>query len=104
MKLYNIQKIKIDSHVLIFVQTDRLNKVLECVNEVHSLCGVLGMDFGQTVSEVHPSLQGSSMGHSTNISNSTLEGLEQAIRKLKTERKIRIQKVMQMVLWFLILN
>ncbi|TXG56997.1 hypothetical protein EZV62_018310 [Acer yangbiense] len=74
-------------------KSDRLNKVLEYVNEVHSLCGVLGLDFGQTVSDVHPSLQGSSMGHSTNISNSTLEGLEQAIMKLKTQRKFRIQKL-----------
>ncbi|KAK1552535.1 hypothetical protein Q3G72_018856 [Acer saccharum] len=74
-------------------KSDRLNKVLEYVNEVHSLCGVLGLDFGQTVSDVHPSLQGSSMGHSTNISNSTLEGLEHAITKLKTQRKFRIQKL-----------
>ncbi|KAK4842311.1 hypothetical protein QYF36_019525 [Acer negundo] len=74
-------------------KSDRLNKVLEYVNEVHSLCGVLGLDFGQTVSDVHPSLQGSSMGHSTNISNSTLEGLEQSITKLKTQRKFRIQKL-----------
>ncbi|XP_044480584.1 65-kDa microtubule-associated protein 6-like [Mangifera indica] len=74
-------------------KSDRLNKVLEYVNEVHSLCGVLGLDFGQTVSDVHPSLHGTGMGHSTNISNSTLEGLEQAIVKLKAERKFRIQKL-----------
>lgn len=35
------------------------------------------------------------MEQSTNISNSTLEGLEQAIVKLKIERKARILKVMQ---------
>ncbi|KAJ0038743.1 hypothetical protein Pint_22508 [Pistacia integerrima] len=74
-------------------KSDRLNKVLEYVNEVHSLCGMLGLDFGQTVSDVHPSLHGTGMGHSTNISNSTLEGLEQAIVKLKAERKFRIQKL-----------
>ncbi|XP_044494224.1 65-kDa microtubule-associated protein 6-like isoform X4 [Mangifera indica] len=74
-------------------KSDRLNKVLEYVNEVHTLCGVLGMDFGQIVSNVHPSLHGTSMGHSTNISNSTLEGLEQAIVNLKSERKFRIQKL-----------
>ncbi|KAJ4710165.1 65-kDa microtubule-associated protein 6-like [Melia azedarach] len=78
-------------------KSDRLNKVLEYVNEVHSLCGVLGLDFGQTVSDVHPSLHGTSMGHSTNISNGTLEGLEQAIVKLKKERKIRIQKLKEIV-------
>lgn len=76
-----------------FLQSDRLHKVLEYVNEVHSLCGVLGLDFGQTVSDVHPSLHGTSPEQSTNISNSTLEGLEMTILKLKTERKARIQKV-----------
>ncbi|KAK4596956.1 hypothetical protein RGQ29_014834 [Quercus rubra] len=78
-------------------KSDRLHKVLEYVNEVHSLCGVLGLDFGQTVSDVHPSLQGTSMEQSTNISNSTLEGLEQAIVKLKLERKVRIMKVKDIV-------
>lgn len=80
-------------HTYCLLQSDRLHKVLEYVNEVHSLCGVLGLDFGQTVSDVHPSLQGTSMEQSTNISNSTLEGLEQAIVKLKLERKVRIMKV-----------
>ncbi|KAF3432050.1 hypothetical protein FNV43_RR26789 [Rhamnella rubrinervis] len=78
-------------------KSDRLHKVLEYVNEVHTLCGVLGLDFGQTVSEVHPSLQGTSVEQSTNISNSTLEGLEQTILKLKTERKVRIQKLKDIV-------
>lgn len=85
-----------------FLQSDRLNRVLEYVNEVHSICGVLGLDFGQTVSDVHPSLHGTAMGHSTNISNSTLEGLEHAIVKLKAERKIRIQKVMEIFLYYFI--
>lgn len=87
-----------------FQQSDRLNKVLQFVNEVHTLCGVLGLDFGQTVSEVHPSLQGTSVEQTTNISNSTLEGLEQTILKLKTERKARIQKVLLMIFckWLLV--
>ncbi|CAK7326864.1 unnamed protein product [Dovyalis caffra] len=74
-------------------KSDRLHKVFEYVNEVHSLCGVLGLDFGKTVSDVHPSLHGTHQEQSTNISNSTLEGLEQAIRTLKLERKARIQKL-----------
>lgn len=64
------------------------------MNEVHSLCGVLELDFGQTVGDVHPSLHGTDVEQSTNISNSTLEGLGHTILKLKTERKARIQKVM----------
>ena len=71
---------------------DHLQKVLQCVNEVLSLCSVLGLDFGQTVGDVHPSLHGTQVEQSTNISNSTLEGLEQAILKLKIERKTRISE------------
>lgn len=51
------------------------------------------MDFSKTVGDVHPSLHGTSLGQSTNISDNTLEGLEQTILKLKTERKVRFQKV-----------
>lgn len=76
-----------------YLQSDRLHQVLEHISEVHSLCGVLGLDFGQTVSDVHPSLERTSMEQATNISNSTLEGLEHTILTLKTERKTRIQKV-----------
>ncbi|XP_022992883.1 65-kDa microtubule-associated protein 6-like [Cucurbita maxima] len=74
-------------------KSDRLHKVLEHVSEVHSLCGVLGLDFSQTVSEVHPSLERTSVEQATNISNRTLEGLEHTILTLKTERKTRIQKL-----------
>lgn len=84
-------------HVLQKEKSERLNKVLEYVDEVHSLCGVLGLDFGKTVSDVHPSLDGTSIEQATNISNSTLEGLEQSIIKLKNERTFRIQKVKDIV-------
>ncbi|XP_020880016.1 65-kDa microtubule-associated protein 6 [Arabidopsis lyrata subsp. lyrata] len=78
-------------------KSDRLNKVLGYVNEVHALCGVLGVDFSQTVCEVHPSLHRTDQEQSTNISDSTLEGLEHMIQKLKTERKARIQKLKDVV-------
>ncbi|KAL1565444.1 65-kDa microtubule-associated protein 6-like [Salvia divinorum] len=74
-------------------KSERLQKVMDYVNEVHTLCGVLSMDFGQTVSDIHPSLHGSSVGLVTNISDSTLEGLDQAVLKLKTEKKFRFQKL-----------
>lgn len=63
------------------------------MNEVHTLCGVLGVDFGQTVSEVHPSLHRTNHEQSTNISDNTLDGLQHMIQKLKTERRDRFQKV-----------
>lgn len=57
------------------------------------MCSVLGLDFGKTISDVHPSLHGTSLEQATNISDGTLEGLENAILKLKTEKKVRFQKV-----------
>ncbi|KDP38177.1 hypothetical protein JCGZ_04820 [Jatropha curcas] len=84
-------------HTLQKEKSDRLHKVFEYVNEVHTLCGVLGLDFGQTVSDVHPSLHKENQEQLTNISNSTLEGLEQSIIKLKLERKARIQKLKDIV-------
>lgn len=63
------------------------------MDEVHCLCAVLGMDFANTVKEVHPSLHGTDSENSTNISDSTLEGLTQTILKLKAEKKTRVLKV-----------
>ncbi|KAK3130198.1 hypothetical protein QOZ80_6BG0490290 [Eleusine coracana subsp. coracana] len=74
-------------------KSERLHKVLEYINEVHSLCGVLGIDFGKTVNEVHPSLHQNGVEQSRNISNSTLEGLASTISNLKAERKSRIYKM-----------
>ncbi|GMH26278.1 hypothetical protein Nepgr_028121 [Nepenthes gracilis] len=74
-------------------KSERLNKVLNYVNEVHTLCGVLGMDFGKILRDVDPSLHGSDPGLSTDISSRTLGGLELAIIKLKAERKDRLQKL-----------
>ncbi|KAF3594125.1 hypothetical protein DY000_02024994 [Brassica cretica] len=78
-------------------KSDRLNKVLGYVNEVHTLCGVLGVDFSRTVCEVHPSLHRTDHEQSTNISDNTLEGLDNMIQKLKTERRARFQKLKDVV-------
>lgn len=51
------------------------------------------MDFRKIVEEVHPSLHETCAEQSTNISDATLEGLSQVILRLKTEKKIRTQKV-----------
>lgn len=78
-------------------KSQRISKVLAYVNEVHLLCSILGSDFGKTVSAVHPSLHDTSLERETNISDITLEGLENAILKLKTERKVRFQKLKDIV-------
>lgn len=74
-------------------KSERLQKVMDYVNEVHTLSSVLGLDFGKTVSDVHPSLRESSLEHATNISDSTLEDLDQTVLRLKTEKKFRYQKL-----------
>lgn len=51
------------------------------------------MDFAKTVKDVHPSLHGTNSDNSTNISDSTLEGLTQTILKLKAEKRTRVSKV-----------
>ncbi|OIW01884.1 hypothetical protein TanjilG_31066 [Lupinus angustifolius] len=97
LSLRRLNEYQTHLHTLQKEKSGRLQKVLQCVNEVHSLCGVLGLDFGQTVGDVHPSLHGTQVEQSTNISNSTLESLERTILKLKTERKARIQKLRDVV-------
>lgn len=74
------------------------------MSDVHSLCGVLGLDFRKTVVEVHPSLHETSPGKPTSISNKTLEGLAKAILKLKADKKIQLQKVMSDYSLFRTLN
>ncbi|XP_060196401.1 65-kDa microtubule-associated protein 6-like [Lycium barbarum] len=93
LSLRNLSEYQSHLRALQKEKAERIQKVLDCVNEVHSLCGVLGLDFGKTVSDVHPSLHKTSLGQSTNISASALESLEQAIIRLKTERKVRYQKL-----------
>ncbi|KAF7049806.1 hypothetical protein CFC21_058279 [Triticum aestivum] len=87
MQLRNLQKEK----------SDRLQKVFVYVDEVHCLCAVLGMDFAKTVKDVHPSLHGTNSDNSTNISDSTLEGLTQTILKLKAEKRTRVSKLQETV-------
>ncbi|KAJ0857554.1 putative microtubule-associated protein, MAP65/Ase1/PRC1 [Helianthus annuus] len=61
------------------------------------MCSILGLDFGKTVSAVHPSLHDKRLEHATNISDNTLEGLENTILKLKTETKVRFEKLKDIV-------
>nr|XP_043608072.1 65-kDa microtubule-associated protein 6-like [Erigeron canadensis] len=79
-------------------KSERVHKVLAYVNEVHSFCSILGSDFGKTVNAVHPSLHDISMELATNISDSTSEGLENAILKLETEKKVRLLKLKDIVM------
>ncbi|PVH38225.1 hypothetical protein PAHAL_5G202500 [Panicum hallii] len=72
-------------------KSDRLKQVMEHLNTLHSLCEVLGIDFKQTVYEVHPSL-GEADG-SKNLSNSTIERLASAVNGLREMKVQRMQKL-----------
>lgn len=75
------------------MQSDRLKRVLDHLNTINSLCLVLGMDFKQTVSEIHPTLDDSSGAKS--ISLDTIENLSLMISRLKELKMQRMQKVCQ---------
>lgn len=64
---------------------------MEHLSTLHSLCEVLGIDFKQTLYEVHPSL-GEADG-SKNLSNSTIERLASAVNGLREMKVQRMQKV-----------
>lgn len=94
----------IDANCYLNLQSDRLHKVLEFVSTVHDLCGVLGMDFFSTVTEVHPSLNDSTGVQSKSISNDTLARLAKTVLALKEDKKQRLHKVYFKALWFILLR
>lgn len=64
---------------------------MEHLNTLHSLCEVLGVDFKQTVNEVHPSL--GEADESKNLSNCTIESPASATSRLRELKVQRMQKV-----------
>lgn len=80
-----------------------MHKVLEFVSSVHDLCAVLGMDFFNTVTEVHPSLNDSTSVQLKSISNETLLRLAKTVLTLKEDKKQRLQKVNNFSLWQILL-
>lgn len=73
-------------------KSDRLNHVLDLLNTLNSLCLVLGIDFKQTVTEVHPSLGNDSEG-TKNMSNETIERLTIAIQRFREVKLQRMQRL-----------
>ncbi|KAM7504663.1 hypothetical protein LguiB_003567 [Lonicera macranthoides] len=70
---------------------DRMKQVLELQNTLNSLCLVLGIDYKQTVIEIHSSL-GLSEG-TKSISDDTIERLATTIQRL---REVKIQRMQQL--------
>ncbi|XP_076949058.1 65-kDa microtubule-associated protein 1-like [Bidens hawaiensis] len=74
-------------------KSQRLNKVLEFVNILHDICGVLGVDFYNTASDVHPSLIDATCAQSKSISNDTLARLAKSVTALEEAKKQRLHKL-----------
>ncbi|CAM8997913.1 unnamed protein product [Rhodiola kirilowii] len=72
-------------------KSDRLNTVIDHVNTLHSICLVLGLDFHQTLNEVHPSLTDPEGGQS--ISDDTIEKLATTIARMREVKLQRMQKL-----------
>lgn len=84
----------------LLLQSDRLKQIQDHLCTLNSLCLVLGLDFKQTSSEVHPSLDDSE--GCKNISNDTIERLAAAIQKLREVKLQRMQRVKNVVSQFLV--
>lgn len=91
LSLRKLEELHRQLHALQTEKSDRLKQVQDHLHAVNLLCLVLGMDFKQIVSEVHPSL-GDSEG-SKNISNDAIEQLASAIRKLREVKLQRMQRL-----------
>nr|XP_027110444.1 65-kDa microtubule-associated protein 3-like [Coffea arabica]XP_027110445.1 65-kDa microtubule-associated protein 3-like [Coffea arabica] len=91
LSLRKLEELQTELQALQMEKSERLKKVLDRLNTLNSLCLVLGMDFKETVDEVHPSL-GESEG-TKNISNDTIEQLAAAIQRL---REIKIQRMQRL--------
>lgn len=72
-------------------KSDRLNQVSEYMHILNSFCLVLGMDFKETVSKVHPSL--GDYDGAKNLSNDTIERLMIATKQL---REVKIQRMQRL--------
>ena len=65
--------------------------MLHDLNILDSLCMVLGVDFKQTITEIHPSLDDSVS--TKNVSLKTMEKLFTTIQRLHAVKKQRLQQV-----------
>ncbi|XP_062153827.1 65-kDa microtubule-associated protein 3 isoform X2 [Alnus glutinosa] len=91
LSLRKLEELHRKLHELQKEKSDRLRQIQEHLCTVNSLCSVLGVDFKQIVTEVHPSLGDSE--ESKNISNDTIEQLAAAIRKLREVKLQRMQRL-----------
>ncbi|GAB2294078.1 hypothetical protein Dimus_028295 [Dionaea muscipula] len=86
-----LEELQRELQMLQMEKSDRLKQVIQHLNILKSLSSVLGLDFKQTVNEVHPDFTGSEDCYS--ISDATLQSLETAIKRL---RELKIQRMQRL--------
>ncbi|KAF7820689.1 65-kDa microtubule-associated protein 3-like [Senna tora] len=72
-------------------KSDRLQKIQDHLYALNSLCLVLGLDFKQIISEIHPSL-GDNEGPKS-VTNDTIQQLAVAIQNLREVKLQRMQRL-----------
>uniref|UniRef100_A0A2N9GG61 65-kDa microtubule-associated protein 3 n=1 Tax=Fagus sylvatica TaxID=28930 RepID=A0A2N9GG61_FAGSY len=91
LSLRKLEELHRQLHDLQKEKSDRLRQVQDHLCTVNSLCSVLGLDFKQIVTEVHPSLgdfEGSKI-----ISNDKIEQLAAVIQNLREVKLQRMQRL-----------
>ncbi|XP_051132439.1 65-kDa microtubule-associated protein 3 isoform X2 [Andrographis paniculata] len=77
-------------------KVERLNQILEKLNNLKGLCSVLGMDFNSILHGVNPSLDDT---HEIRcISGDTIEGLSSTILRLKNAKLERMQRLQDLAM------
>ncbi|XP_038685225.1 65-kDa microtubule-associated protein 3-like isoform X1 [Tripterygium wilfordii] len=91
LSLRRLEELHRQLHALQKEKSDRLRRIQDLLEDLDSLCLVLGLDFKQTAGEVHPSF-GDSEGLRC-IADSTIQLLATTIQKLREVKKQRMQKL-----------
>ncbi|CAL9163856.1 65-kDa microtubule-associated protein 3-like [Musa acuminata AAA Group] len=72
-------------------KSDRLKQVIDHLSSLNALCSVLGVDFKETIREIHPNLDETEV--SKCVSNTTIERLATAIGRLRDIKIERMKKL-----------
>ncbi|PRQ59888.1 putative microtubule-associated protein, MAP65/Ase1/PRC1 [Rosa chinensis] len=91
LSLRRLEELHRQLHALQTEKSDRLKQIQAHLGALNSLCLVLGMDFKQTISEVHPSLD--NYEGCKDISLDLIERLATAIKKLRDVKLQRMQRL-----------
>ncbi|CAI0555366.1 unnamed protein product [Linum tenue] len=91
LSLRKLEELHRKLHALQTEKNDRLKQVQEALDTINSFCVVLGMEFEQTVAEIHP--QFGSADVLKRISNESIKCLATAIHRLREVKLQRMQKL-----------